>query len=295
MAAIEMKNIVKKYGDGFPAVNDVTIDVERAGLPASVLDRVLRAAGPTITASSSGSRSAPTGSATTSTTTARSAGSTARCRATGSRCAGSLPTTTRSSASSAGARRSRARLSRIRSAGIEGPTHETSISPVAGPPPRRGVRDRERAAPVGPRGDDALAAAPVLLLADAKRQGPPTDAEVSTLSARYWREAGALGLDYASELMALGTRSAARIISDATTAGAGARVRRAGPELSALEKRTDVRRQHGPVDAAVVGEQPASVGERRRGALVLASSGAGLRLELVVQSRFGERGAERAS
>src|SRR5512139_3481250 len=28
MAAIEMKNIVKQYGDGFPAVNDVTIDVE---------------------------------------------------------------------------------------------------------------------------------------------------------------------------------------------------------------------------------------------------------------------------
>ena len=27
MAAIEMKNIVKQYGDGFPAVNDVTIDV----------------------------------------------------------------------------------------------------------------------------------------------------------------------------------------------------------------------------------------------------------------------------
>ncbi len=28
MAAIEMRNIVKKYGDGFPAVNDVSIDVE---------------------------------------------------------------------------------------------------------------------------------------------------------------------------------------------------------------------------------------------------------------------------
>ena len=28
MAAIEMKNIVKRYGDGFPAVNDVSIDVE---------------------------------------------------------------------------------------------------------------------------------------------------------------------------------------------------------------------------------------------------------------------------
>lgn len=28
MATIEMKNIVKKYGDGFPAVNDVSIDVE---------------------------------------------------------------------------------------------------------------------------------------------------------------------------------------------------------------------------------------------------------------------------
>ena len=27
MAAIEMKNIVKKYGDGFPAVNDVSIDI----------------------------------------------------------------------------------------------------------------------------------------------------------------------------------------------------------------------------------------------------------------------------
>lgn len=27
MATIEMKNIVKKYGDGFPAVNDVSIDV----------------------------------------------------------------------------------------------------------------------------------------------------------------------------------------------------------------------------------------------------------------------------
>src|SRR5436190_9381162 len=28
MAAIEMKNIVKQYGDGFPAANDVSIDVE---------------------------------------------------------------------------------------------------------------------------------------------------------------------------------------------------------------------------------------------------------------------------
>ena len=28
MAAIEMKNIVKQYGDGFPAVNDVSIDVK---------------------------------------------------------------------------------------------------------------------------------------------------------------------------------------------------------------------------------------------------------------------------
>src|SRR5262245_4309058 len=27
MAAIEMKNIVKKYGDGFPAVNDISLDV----------------------------------------------------------------------------------------------------------------------------------------------------------------------------------------------------------------------------------------------------------------------------
>lgn len=27
MAEITMKNIVKKYGDGFPAVNDVSLDV----------------------------------------------------------------------------------------------------------------------------------------------------------------------------------------------------------------------------------------------------------------------------
>src|ERR1044071_2521003 len=27
MAGIQMRNIVKKYGDGFPAVNDVSIDV----------------------------------------------------------------------------------------------------------------------------------------------------------------------------------------------------------------------------------------------------------------------------
>jgi hypothetical protein len=51
---------------------------------------------------------------------------------------------------------------------------------------------------------------------------------VSREGARYWREAGALGLDYASELMALGTRSAARIISDAAAAGGSTRTRR-GP------------------------------------------------------------------
>ncbi len=27
MARIELKNIVKKYGDGFPAVNDVSLDI----------------------------------------------------------------------------------------------------------------------------------------------------------------------------------------------------------------------------------------------------------------------------
>ena len=27
MAAIQMKNIVKEYGDGFPAVNDVSLDI----------------------------------------------------------------------------------------------------------------------------------------------------------------------------------------------------------------------------------------------------------------------------
>ena len=49
---------------------------------------------------------------------------------------------------------------------------------------------------------------------------------VSREGARYWREVGALGLDYAGELMALGSRTAARIISDTSTAGARAGARR---------------------------------------------------------------------
>jgi hypothetical protein len=48
---------------------------------------------------------------------------------------------------------------------------------------------------------------------------------VSREGARYWREVGALGLDYAGELMALGSRSAARIISDTSAAGARAGAR----------------------------------------------------------------------
>ena len=46
---------------------------------------------------------------------------------------------------------------------------------------------------------------------------------VTRESARYWREVGALGFDYAGELLALGTRAAGRVISESTTAGAGAR------------------------------------------------------------------------
>jgi hypothetical protein len=49
---------------------------------------------------------------------------------------------------------------------------------------------------------------------------------VSREGARYWREVGSLGLDYASELMALGTRTAARVISDTSAAGSGARAHR---------------------------------------------------------------------
>jgi hypothetical protein len=49
---------------------------------------------------------------------------------------------------------------------------------------------------------------------------------VTREGARYWREVGALGLDYAGELMALGSRTAARIISDTSTAGARAGTRR---------------------------------------------------------------------
>ena len=49
---------------------------------------------------------------------------------------------------------------------------------------------------------------------------------VSREGARYWREVGALGLDYAGELMALGSRTAARIISDTSAAGARAGSRR---------------------------------------------------------------------
>jgi hypothetical protein len=52
---------------------------------------------------------------------------------------------------------------------------------------------------------------------------------VSREGARYWREVGALGLDYAGELLALASRSAGRVISEATTAGAGARTQGPAP------------------------------------------------------------------
>jgi hypothetical protein len=80
---------------------------------------------------------------------------------------------------------------------------------------------------------------------------------VSRESARYWREASALGLDYASELMALGTRSAARIISDASAAG-GTRVRRGStaartgaPPAPSAEADDGVRRSRVHLRAAV--------------------------------------------
>lgn len=44
---------------------------------------------------------------------------------------------------------------------------------------------------------------------------------VTRESARYWREVGALGFDYAGELLALGSRAAGRVISESTTAGSG--------------------------------------------------------------------------
>ena len=50
---------------------------------------------------------------------------------------------------------------------------------------------------------------------------------VSREGARYWREVGALGLDYASELLALATRSAARVVSEASAAGSRGRDHRA--------------------------------------------------------------------
>ena len=90
---------------------------------------------------------------------------------------------------------------------------------------------------------------------------------VSREGARYWREAGALGLDYASELMALGTRSAARIISDATTAGAGTRTRHGAtqprngtaPQAPPAEEDDGVRRSRVLLRAAVGQTAQASV------------------------------------
>lgn len=90
---------------------------------------------------------------------------------------------------------------------------------------------------------------------------------VSREGARYWREAGALGLDYASELMALGTRSAARILSDAVSAGASPRTRRGAaetpngtaPPAPAVEEDDGVRRSRVHLRAAVGQTAQASV------------------------------------
>jgi hypothetical protein len=48
---------------------------------------------------------------------------------------------------------------------------------------------------------------------------------VSREGMRYWREVGGLGLDYAGELVALGSRAAARVISETSAAGAAGRTR----------------------------------------------------------------------
>ena len=50
---------------------------------------------------------------------------------------------------------------------------------------------------------------------------------VSREGARYWQEVGALALDYATELMALGTRTAGRVLSETRAAGTGSRTHRA--------------------------------------------------------------------
>ena len=82
---------------------------------------------------------------------------------------------------------------------------------------------------------------------------------VSREGARYWREVSALGLDYAGELLALGSRSAARVISDATTAGA------AGPRSRARSPHRTPPSDGGPAAAGEVEDAT----EGRRAAVVL--------------------------
>jgi hypothetical protein len=78
---------------------------------------------------------------------------------------------------------------------------------------------------------------------------------VSREGARYWREVGALGLDYAGELMALGSRTAARIISDTAAAGGrptGRRDRHRPPGSVSADGSED-----GPEQEPVPAEAPA--------------------------------------
>ena len=70
---------------------------------------------------------------------------------------------------------------------------------------------------------------------------------VTREGAHYWREVGVLGLDYAGDLMALGSRTAARIISETSAAGA-----RSG------ERRESSRRRGSTVDDASEGGPPGS-------------------------------------
>jgi hypothetical protein len=84
---------------------------------------------------------------------------------------------------------------------------------------------------------------------------------VTREGARYWREVGVLGLDYAGDLVALGSRTAARIISETSAAGA-----RSGGRREPNRQRgsaADDASESGPASSTMASTAGESTGARR--------------------------------
>jgi hypothetical protein len=106
---------------------------------------------------------------------------------------------------------------------------------------------------------------------------------VTREGARYWREVGVLGLDYAGELMTLGSRTAARIITDTSSASA-----RSGGRRESSRRRgatADDASEGGPPGSTAASSTDESTGARRVAVTLRAAPGETARALVTVANK----------